>query len=121
MGHLSLIEFPADDPDRARHFWSDFLGATFDVRAESEGEGWQTRGEGSAVGLHPRGRGPGDSASLPYFSVGDLEAALEQVRALGGSVVHPGVQWAVCKDSEGSPFGLARKDPGADAGDPEAI
>jgi hypothetical protein len=29
------------------------------------------------------------------------------VRALGGSVVHPGERWAVCRDSEGSPFGLA--------------
>jgi predicted enzyme related to lactoylglutathione lyase len=44
---------------------------------------------------------------LPYFEVSDLDAALEQVTALGGTVVHPGSQWAVCKDSEGSPFGLA--------------
>ena len=26
---------------------------------------------------------------------------------LGGTVVHPGERWAICKDSEGSPFGLA--------------
>jgi predicted enzyme related to lactoylglutathione lyase len=114
---LSLIEFPADDPDRARRFWSEFLGARFEVRAEGEGEGWQTREEGSVIGVHRRGRGPGDSASLPYFAVCDLEAALEQVRALGGSVVHPGAQWAICKDSEGSPFGLARKNPGAETVD----
>ena len=55
-----------------------------------------------------RGRGPGDSFSLPYFEVADLAAALEQVRTLGGSVVHPGEAFAVCRDSEGSPFGLAR-------------
>jgi predicted enzyme related to lactoylglutathione lyase len=113
-GGLSLIEFPADDSDRARRFWSELLGARFEVRAESEGEGWQTREDGSVIGVHLRGRGPGDSASLPYFAVEDLQAALEQVRALGGSVVHPGAQWAICKDSEGSPFGLARKHPGAD-------
>jgi hypothetical protein len=29
------------------------------------------------------------------------------VIALGGAVVHPGERWAVCRDSEGSPFGLA--------------
>jgi hypothetical protein len=23
--------------------------------------------------------------------------------------VHPGSQWAICKDSEGTPFGLARE------------
>ncbi len=59
------------------------------------------------VGVHARGRGPGDSFSLPYFAVGDLAEALERVEALGGSVVHPGTLSAVCKDSEGSPFGLA--------------
>ena len=124
---LSLIEFPADDPDRARRFWSELLGAPLEARSGGEGEGWQSREPAPAVGrspdpapavrqspepapavgVHVRGRGPGDSFSLPYFAVGDLDAALEQVRALGGSVVHPGARWAICKDSEGSPFGLA--------------
>jgi hypothetical protein len=36
-----------------------------------------------------------------------MAEALASVVALGGSVVHPGDKWAVCKDSEGSPFGLA--------------
>jgi predicted enzyme related to lactoylglutathione lyase len=45
--------------------------------------------------------------SLPYFEVTDLEAALARVREFGGSVVHPGERWAVCRDSEGSPFALA--------------
>ena len=43
------------------------------------------------------------------IEVGDIDAALERVKALGGTVVHPGSQWAICKDSEGSPFGLARR------------
>jgi predicted enzyme related to lactoylglutathione lyase len=58
------------------------------------------------VGVHARGRGPGDSFSLPYFRVEDIGAALERVEALGGTIVHPGERSAVCKDSEGSPFGL---------------
>ena len=45
--------------------------------------------------------------SLPYFEVADLGQALERVEELGGSVIHPGERWAVCRDSEGSPFGLA--------------
>jgi len=104
---LSLIEFPADDPERARRFWCGLLEIPLDPRAEPEGQGWQTHGSGTSVGVHERGRGPGDTASLPYFSVPDLPAALEQVKALGGTVVHPGSQWAICRDSEGSPFGLA--------------
>jgi uncharacterized protein len=106
---LRLVEFPADDAERARRFWSGLLGAELEPRHEGEGSGWETRGEGGpALGVHERGRGPGDSFSLPYFEVADVAAALEQVRALGGSVVHPGEAFAVCRDSEGSPFGLAR-------------
>jgi predicted enzyme related to lactoylglutathione lyase len=67
----------------------------------------QTHDGAPAVGVHERGRGPGDTVSLPYFTVPDMTAALDQVRALGGSVIHPGEAWAVCRDSEGSPFGLA--------------
>jgi predicted enzyme related to lactoylglutathione lyase len=103
----ALIEFPADEPERARRFWSEFLGASLEVRCDDEGEGWQTRETTPRVGVHARGRGPGDTASLPYFAVSDLDAALERVKALGGSVVHPGARWAICRDSEQTPFGLA--------------
>ena len=105
---LALIEFPADDPQRARRFWAGLLEAELEARRDSEGEGWQTRAGVPAVGVHARGRGPGDSFSLPYFAVSDLAHAIERVQALGGSVVHPGERWAICKDSEGSPFGLAQ-------------
>jgi predicted enzyme related to lactoylglutathione lyase len=106
---LSLIEFPADDPERARRFWVELLGVQLEARRAGEGEGWQTHSEGPAIGVHARGRGPGDSFSLPYFAVRDVAEALERVEALGGSVVHPGEAWAICKDSEGSPFGLAQE------------
>jgi predicted enzyme related to lactoylglutathione lyase len=106
---LSLIEFPADEPERARHFWAELLGVELEVRQDSEGEGWQTHAGAPAVGVHDRGRGPGDSFSLPYFAVSDVAEALERVQALGGSVVHPGEEWAICKDSEGSPFGLTQE------------
>jgi predicted enzyme related to lactoylglutathione lyase len=107
----SLIEFPADDPERARRFWSGLLAVELSARGEGQGEGWQTGPGATAVGVHARGRGPGDSFSLPYFQVDDMAAALERVTALGGAVVHPGERWAVCRDSEGSPFGLALATP----------
>ena len=103
----SLVEFPADDPERARRFWSGLLGVALDERTESEGSGWQTHTGATSVGIHGRGTGPGDTVSLPYFTVPDMGAALGHVRALGGSVIHPGSHWAICRDSEGSPFGLA--------------
>jgi predicted enzyme related to lactoylglutathione lyase len=106
-GSFGLIEFPADDPDRARRFWSGLLGVEFAVRSQAEGRGWQTQSGAPVLGIHKRGTGPGDTASLPYFTVPDMDAALEQVTGLGGSVIHPGARWAICRDCEGSPFGLA--------------
>jgi predicted enzyme related to lactoylglutathione lyase len=104
---LSLIEFPADDPERARRFWAGLLEVELEERRDGEGKGWQTRADGPAVGIHERGRGPGDSFSLPYFAVAAMDDALARVEELGGSVVHPGDRWAICKDSEGSPFALS--------------
>jgi predicted enzyme related to lactoylglutathione lyase len=106
---LSIVEFPADDPERARRFWEGLRGVSFDERGEGEGRGWQTREDGVVLGLHERGQGPGDRFSLPYFAVPDIAEALARVESLGGEVVHPGEHWAICRDSEGSPFGLARR------------
>lgn len=105
---LELIEFPADDLDRARRFWQGLLDITLDNRVDGEGSGLQTHAGGAELGVHQRGRGPGDRVSLPYFNVPDLPAALERVVELGGEVIHPGERWAICRDSEGSPLGLAQ-------------
>jgi predicted enzyme related to lactoylglutathione lyase len=106
---LALVEFPADKPERALRFWGGLLGVQMEDRVEGEGEGWQSRESAPPIGVHARGQGPGDTASLPYFEVDDLADALRRVQALGGSVIHPGERWSVCKDSEGSPFGLAAR------------
>ena len=104
---IDLVEFPADDPDRAQRFWQGVLDVELEARHEGEGTGVQTHSDGTELGVHPRGPGPGDRVSLPYFSVPDLAAAVERVVELGGEVIHPGERYAICRDSEGSPFGLA--------------
>jgi predicted enzyme related to lactoylglutathione lyase len=104
---LALIEFPADDPERALSFWSGLLGLSLEPRSDGEGEGWQTRTDGTSVGVHARGPGPGDTVSLPYFEVDDVPKALDRVEDLGGAVIHSGDELAICRDSEGSPFALA--------------
>jgi predicted enzyme related to lactoylglutathione lyase len=102
-----LIEFPADDSGRARRFWEGLLETELAPRVADEGRGWQAaERDGVTFGLHERGTGPGDRFSLPYFAVPDLAAAVERVLSLGGEVVHPGERWAICRDSEGTPFGL---------------
>ena len=102
-----LIEFPADDPERARRFWGGLLGVELAPRPEEAGAGWERDADGLRLGVHERGQGPGDTASLPYFEVADMAAALERVAELGGSVIHPGERWSICRDSEGSPFALS--------------
>lgn len=108
------MEFPADDPERARGFWTAVLGVQLDDRAPDEGTGRQTHSGGAELGIHPRGPGPGDRVSLPYLFVADLGAALARVPAAGGEVIHPGDTFAVCRDSEGNPFGLTSASPRAD-------
>jgi predicted enzyme related to lactoylglutathione lyase len=105
-----LIEFPADDSDRALRFWHGVLGVALTPRPAGAGSGWQTDTDNLRLGVHERGPGPGDTASLPYFTVADLSTTLDRVRDLGGSIIHPGDRWAVCRDSEGSPFALAATD-----------
>ena len=102
-----LIEFPADDPERALRFWNGLLGVDLAPRSGDAGQGWESNAAGLRLGLHQRGTGPGDTGSLPYLTVEDMSAALERVVDLGGSLIHPGERWSICRDSEGSPFALA--------------
>lgn len=105
----ALIEFPADDSERALRFWGGVLEVDLAPRPEGAGAGWEHEDEGLRLGLHERGKGPGDTASLPYFPVAEMEATLGRVRELGGCVIHPGERWSICRDSEGSPFALELK------------
>jgi predicted enzyme related to lactoylglutathione lyase len=102
----ALIEFPADDSERALRFWRGVLEAELEPRPDGAGAGWECERGGIRFGVHERGKGPGDTASLPYLPVTEMAATLERVRELGGSVVHPGERWSICRDSEGSPFAL---------------
>ena len=38
--------------------------------------------------------------------VPDPASILDPLRALGGEIIHPGQRWSICRDTEGSPFGL---------------
>jgi predicted enzyme related to lactoylglutathione lyase len=82
------------------------LGIDLAARQAEGGSGWEAESDDLRLGVHERGKGPGDTASLPYFTVEDIDAAMERVREHGGAVIHPGERWAICRDSEGSPFAL---------------
>lgn len=102
-----LIEFPADDAQRALAFWRGLLEVSLEPRSTEQGSGWEAERDGLRIGVHERGRGPGDTVSLPYFTVAEMQPALDRVTELGGSLIHPGERWSICRDSEGSPFALA--------------
>jgi predicted enzyme related to lactoylglutathione lyase len=108
---LALVEFRADEPERALRFWGVCSALPWSAAAKERVKagslGPPSRRLGSTRAVVVRG-----SFSLPYFAVGDLLRALGEVEALGGSVVHPGDSWAICKDSEGGPFGLAASERG---------
>jgi predicted enzyme related to lactoylglutathione lyase len=104
-----LIEFPADDAERALRFWRGVLGVELVPRDDQAGQGWEADADGLRLGVHERGLGPGDTGSLPYFTVDDMAEALERVTDLGGKLIHPGERWSICRDSEGSPFALAAR------------
>jgi predicted enzyme related to lactoylglutathione lyase len=106
---IALVEFPADDVERARRFWHGVLDVALEDRPAAEGQGWQTHAGGTELGLHARGPGPGDRVSLPYFTIADMAHSLQQVQTLGGSIVHEGERYSICRDSEGSPFGLVQQ------------
>ena len=105
----ALIEFPADDTERALRFWRGLLDIDLTERGAPEGSGWVADADGVRLGVHERGRGPGDTASLPYFPVADMKDALARVESLGGTLVHPGERWSICRDSEGTPFALEQR------------
>jgi len=102
-----LIEFPADDTARARRFWRGVLDVDLAQRSAAAGSGWETNTDNLRLGVHERGPGPGDTASLPYFTVANLAVTLERVRELGGSVIHPGERWAVWRHAKVRAFALA--------------
>jgi predicted enzyme related to lactoylglutathione lyase len=111
-GEVAFFELGVEDVERGRAFYEGLFGWRFE-RGPS-GEGWTI-----AAGDVPGGMHGGDRGAAPYlfFRVDDLEAAVDRVRELGGVVEELAVEgdqdtvarfgrFKVCRDDQGSPFGL---------------
>jgi predicted enzyme related to lactoylglutathione lyase len=111
-GEVSFIELGVDDHERGRAFYSGLFGWSFEPGAG--GPGWSFATPNVSGGMHG-----GDRGASPYvfFAVDDMDAALAQVRALGGSVEDADVEgdadstarfgrFKLCRDDQGSGFGL---------------
>ncbi|MGH2954993.1 MAG: VOC family protein [Solirubrobacterales bacterium] len=110
-GEMSFFSLGVGDVDRAREFYGGLFGWEF----ADEANGAAITTPNVPGGIH--GGDPGASPYL-FFRVGDLDAALARVRELGGQIDDPPAKeddpdtvarfgrFAVCKDDQGSSFGL---------------
>jgi uncharacterized glyoxalase superfamily protein PhnB/predicted enzyme related to lactoylglutathione lyase len=101
-GDLYYFTLPTADLVRAKAFFSAVLGWQFDD-AES--------GHASNISAPPGGLHVGQTTSDLWFVVDDIEAAVAQVRSLGGTStepVHYDSGWAAeCTDDQGTRFCLS--------------
>ena len=122
MATIVHFDLPADDPERAKTFYTSLFGWRFALAP-----GWEdfyfittSASDGSpgvGGGLGKRGA-PGQNITN-YIGVPSVDSCLGDVVRLGGKVLlrKTAVQkfgyLAVCEDTEGNTFGLWEEDPGA--------
>jgi hypothetical protein len=111
-GEITHIEFPADDPERAKRFYSAVAGWEF-----SETDGMPNyfmfrNGEGTGGAVGKRGENTGQQLRI-YITVDSLEDAVAAAAANGGTVTEQPMdigggmgRFAVVRDTEGSEVGL---------------
>jgi uncharacterized protein len=111
-GEVTFFELGVEDVERGRVFYEGLFGWRFETGPS--GEGFTIEAPGASGGIH--GADPGASPYL-FFRVEDMEAALERVRELGGTVDEMDIEgdadsiarfghFKLCRDDQGSPFGL---------------
>lgn len=111
------FEIPADDTGRAREFWSGLFGIDWRTyEGPQEYHMFSNEDQQSGGGLFPRQ--PGQDGLIVYFVVEDIDANLEKVQQLGGSVEGkqpvPGMGWfAHATDTEGNRFSVWQNDENA--------
>ena len=118
-GELGFFEIGVGDVERGRAFYEGLFGWKFEPGPS--GKGFVISTPNVAGGLHG-----GDAGAAPYvfFQVDDVDAAVERVRELGGDVEDLDVEggedsiakfgrFKLCRDDQGSPFGLHQPPSGA--------
>jgi uncharacterized protein len=111
-GELAFVEFGVEDVDKAQVFYSGLFGWKFEPGPS--GQGYVISLPNVGAGIH--GSDPGAAPYL-FFRIDDIDAAVEKVLDLGGTVDDTDVEgdaesisrfgrFKLCKDDQGSPFGL---------------
>ena len=104
-GDLSYLTFEAVDSARFRDFYGSVLGWTFTGGGMEDG--WSAVGVSPMTGMHG---GHAADRAVPMWKVDDVAAAVERVRAAGGTATDPERQpygiTAECADDQGVRFYL---------------
>lgn len=121
MPNIGYFEIPADNVDRAKHFYRSLLGWKIEpdtnldpasaaaMQYNSIHTGPAQEGTLNAGGMYRRKMGEG---SKNFVLVKDIDAVLSKVEKLGGKIVMPKTEIkgvgpaAVILDSEGNTLGL---------------
>jgi len=94
-GEFSHIEFPADDVERAKSFYSNVFGWSFEAMEGFDDYYLFTAGPGElGGGIGVRGQNAA-AAVRNYIGVDDVDSAVAKVQASGGSVVDPALVQAL--------------------------
>jgi predicted enzyme related to lactoylglutathione lyase len=110
-GEMTHIEFPADDVERAKRFYSAVAGWEFGEMEGFPNYWFFQTSEAAGGGLGKRGDSVGNVVRV-YINVDSLETAVAAAEANGGSVLTPPTdvpgqgRFAAVTDSEGNEIGL---------------
>jgi len=106
-GDLAYVTLEVPDARRTRAFFGAVLGWRFTPGRVDEG--WQVDDIRPMVGIHG---GHDRATGVPMYRVDDIEAAVAEVRAAGGSATDPEPQpygiTASCTDDQGTRFYLGQ-------------
>ena len=104
-GDLSYLTLEVVDSARSREFYGQVLGWTFS--GGTLADGWSPQGVSPMTGIHG---GNAAGTAVPMWKVGDVAAAVERVRAAGGTATDPQRQpyglLSECTDDQGLRFYL---------------
>jgi predicted enzyme related to lactoylglutathione lyase len=121
-GEITHIEFPADDTDRAKRFYTAVAGWEFGEIEGMPGYHMFRNGPESGGAVGKRGESTGSQLRI-YITVDSLEDACAAAEANGGTVVEQpsdiggGMgRFAVVRDTEGTEVGLWQEEAKAAAG-----
>ena len=121
MPTIVHFDIASDDPERAKKFYADLFGWSFESVPAFQYNLFSTTNPDGSPGVRGGlGKRMDPTQKITnYFGVLSIDAAMEQVKKVGGTVISPKMSvtgmgyLANCMDTEGNVFGLWEENAGA--------